>query len=287
MEAETTESQSTETFYKVLAWFHANQKRVIILIAVVAVVGLIVGIMSWNKDREDADANKQFFDLPIEASPTASLTGPSPNAFLDLASQYPNTSAGEYAVLLAAQSLFAEGKYPEAQAQFSKYVNDHPDSPLLAQASLGVAACLEAEGKIAEAVQQYRQVISSYPNEISVTSPAKLTLARLLEDQNQPEQAMSLYVDLARSQNPNDLWATEARERAQILLSTHPELMKEAQQQQQQASSANPSFSLSQPTRTVQPASAPTAPAPQIKAQIPPVNLLSIPAAPSNAPSKH
>jgi tetratricopeptide (TPR) repeat protein len=280
MEAETSESQSTETFYKALAWFHANQKRLIIVVVVVAAIGLVAGIMAWNKQRADEDANKMLFELPIGASPGTSMGEPSPSVYLNLAEEYPNTSAGEYAVLLGGESLFVDGKYPEAQSEFSKFIDNHPDSPMLAQANIGVAACLEAEGKIPEAIQKYREVISQYPNELNVASPAKLTLARLYEDQNQPEQAMSLYVDLARSQNPNDLWSTEARERAQILLAKHPELMK--QTQQPQAGAANPSFSFAPPAKPAQPA-----PAPQVKTQNSPINLLSVPNTSSNSTGGH
>jgi hypothetical protein len=63
---------------------------------------------------------------------------------------------------------------------------------------------------------------------LSIFSPAKLTLARLYEQIDQPQQALNNYVELARmlTQNPNDPWAAEARERAQLLASKHPELMK-------------------------------------------------------------
>jgi hypothetical protein len=63
---------------------------------------------------------------------------------------------------------------------------------------------------------------------MSIISPAKLTLARLYEESNQPQQALTYYAELARvlNQNPYDPWAAEARERAQLLASKHPELMK-------------------------------------------------------------
>ncbi|HEX3720838.1 MAG TPA: tetratricopeptide repeat protein [Verrucomicrobiae bacterium] len=288
MDAETPQSQpqpeSTETFYKAMAWFHANQKRLIFVVIVVVAIGLVLGIMSWNKQREEADANKQFFELPVGSGPGAApVAAPSPSTYLDLASQYPNTTAGEYSVLLGAEALFEAGKYPESQSEFSKFIDDHPDSPLVSQASVGVAACLEAEGKLPEAIQKYQAIISGNPNDPQITAPAKLTLARLYDESNRPDQAMSLYADLARSQNPNDPWAAEARERGQLLLARHPELMKS----QQQAPSPNSSFSLTPPGNPAQSAPPKAAPAPQIKTQNPPVNLLSIPSASSNAPGNH
>jgi outer membrane protein assembly factor BamD (BamD/ComL family) len=210
------------------------------------------------------------------------VTAPPSSAYLEIARQYPNTSAGEYAELLAAESLFTDGKYPDAQHEFSSFVENHPESPLVPQAKLGVAASLEAQGKIPDAIQQYQALVSSYPNELNVISPAKLTLARLLDQENHPDQALNLYADLARSQNPNDPWGAEARERAQILLAKHPELRRTEPTQTSTPFSLAPSAGQ---TSTQVPAPQAPAPAPQIKTQNPSINLLPLPAT-SNSPAK-
>ena len=72
---------------------------------------------------------------------------------------------------------------------------------------------MEGEGKISEAAQKYQEIITTYPTEANIVSPAKLTLARLDEALNKPEQAFIYYQDLVRINNPNDPWAGEARER--------------------------------------------------------------------------
>ena len=107
---------------------------------------------------------------------------------------------------------------------------DNPrPAPLVPQAKVGVAACLEGEGKIPEAAQKYQELISAYPSEPNIVSPVKLTLARLDEQLNKPEQALQYYMDLARIQNPYDPWSAEARERGEMLLLKHPELQKAQQ----------------------------------------------------------
>jgi hypothetical protein len=91
---------------------------------------------------------------------------------------------------------------------------------------------------------------------------------------------MNLYADLARSQDPNDPWSAEARERAQLLLAKHPELRKT------EPPPSSAPFSISPPVNPIQSASPATAPAPQIKTQNPAVNLLSIPSESSNSTGK-
>ncbi len=282
MEAESSQShlQSTETYYKVLAWLHANRKRLLIGIGAVAAVGLIAGFFAWKRDQEAADANARLFALPVASSPNAPVIAPAPSAYLNLASEYPDTSAGEYAVLFGAESLFVDGKYPEAQQEFSKFIDAHPDSPLAAQAKVGVAACLEAEGKSSDAIQKYQQVVSAYPNELNITGPAKLTLARLFEQANRPDQALTFYSELARSQNPYDPWAAEARERGELLLAKHPELRRA-----EPAQAPAVPFTLPPENGAASPPAA-TTPAPQTKPATPTLNLLNFPPVSTNKTAK-
>jgi hypothetical protein len=55
---------------------------------------------------------------------------------------------------------------------------------------------------------------------MNIVSPAKLTLARLYDEDNQAAAGLQLLCELARllNQNPYDPWAAEARERAQLLV---------------------------------------------------------------------
>ncbi|HUD82659.1 MAG TPA: tetratricopeptide repeat protein, partial [Candidatus Saccharimonadales bacterium] len=280
MEAETSQTQSTDTYYKVLAWLHANQKRLLIGIGVVVGLGLIAAFIAWKKGQDAADANARLFELPVASAPSMAVIAPAPSAYLDLAREYPTTSAGEYAVLFGAESLFINGNYPESQQEFSKYIEDHPESPLVAQAKVGVAACLEAEGKASDAIKKYTEIVSGYPSDLSISGPAKLTLARLYEQENRPDQALTFYSELARSQNPYDPWAAEARERGELLLAKHPELRRTGP-----APSPAP-FSIPEPANP--PASPPPAatPAPETKPANPTLNLLNFPAASSNTTGK-
>jgi predicted negative regulator of RcsB-dependent stress response len=225
MEAETTDS--TEIYLKVVEWLQTNRKALVICGGVGMVIALIIAVMSWQKASAESEANKQLMSLPLITVNNGKLVPTPPGPFLDLAKSSPDTSAGEYAALLAAGTLFTDGKYPESHQEFAKFVEQYPNSTLLPQARIGLAASLDAQGKTQEAAQKYQEVISSYPSDANITSPAKLTLARLDEQLGKFEQAITFYSELARNQNPYDPWAGEARERGDMLLATHPELRKQ------------------------------------------------------------
>jgi predicted negative regulator of RcsB-dependent stress response len=278
MEAETSQPQpsSVETYYRVIAWVHGRRKPLLIGVGVVAAAGLIAGIMSWSKSQKAADADAKLFELPLGSAPGATVLAPSPSAYLDIAKNFPNTSAAEYASLLGAERFFVDSNYTEAERAFSQFVADYPDSPLIAQAKMGVAACLEAQGKNSDALQKYQAIVSTYASELNVSEPAKLTMARLYEQENRPDQALSYYSELARSQNPYDPWAGEARERGALLLAKHPELRTE--QTQAPAPGTTPTAPGAKPSA---PATAPAA-----KPQSQGLNLLNFPADSGNAPAK-
>jgi predicted negative regulator of RcsB-dependent stress response len=279
MEAETSQPSSVETYYRILTWVHERRKPLLIGVGAVAAAGLIAGVMSWNKSQKAADADAKLFDLPVGSGQSAAVLAPSPSAYLDIAKDYPNTSAAEYASLLGAERLFLDSNYTESERAFSQFINDYPDSALISQAKMGVAACFEAEGKNSEALQKYQAIVSAYASELNVSEPAKLTMARLYEQENRPDQALAFYSELARSQNPYDPWAGEARERGELLLAKHPELRRT--EQSQAPAPGTPPMTPAAKSAAPAPAAAPAAKSPSQG-----LNLLNFPAASGNAPAK-
>jgi predicted negative regulator of RcsB-dependent stress response len=117
-----------------LAWLHANQKKLIIGGCVVAVIVLAGVFVAWQKTEAESSANARLLNVPLETFHGSQMTPTPAGPFLDLAKQSPNTEAGEYAAMLGAKALFTEGKYPEAHQEFSKFIEQYPDSPLFPQA---------------------------------------------------------------------------------------------------------------------------------------------------------
>lgn len=229
MEAETTQSpQSAPSFdlYNFLHWLNENRQKVLVGAVAVALIASGIGIFTWKKGQNEINANEELFALPAVYGASEKAARPTPEALLKIAQDYPTTGAGEQSQLLAAGIYFTDHKYDQAYQEFSKFVTEHDQSPLAAQAYIGMAASLEASGKTSEAIQKYQDVITKFPNQ-NVVSPAKLTLARLFEEQNKPKEALDYYEQLVKSPTGQyDPWAGEARERKDLLLAKHPELDK-------------------------------------------------------------
>lgn len=233
-------------FYQIANWFHKNQRRVIIGALVAFAIGAIIAIVAWHNGKVESDANAALMALPSTFG-GPNVAHPTASAFENVAKDYPGTPAGEQAEILAANVLFTDGKYPEAQQAFQKFTTDHPNSALAAQANLGIAASMEGAGKVTDAIAKYKDIISRYSSEPYITNPAKLTLARLLEEQNKPSDAMQYYDELARIQNQYDPWAGEARERRELLLAKHPELNRTTTSATVSPSMAQPGQPAAQP----------------------------------------
>ena len=219
MDADTKRSMQ---FYDALAWLDANRQKVAIAALVLAALVVVYLFWDWRKDVKAQEANKAIFalDTGLGANRPANLN---PESYLKVASEYQGTPAGEHAALLAAGALFDAKKFAEAHAQFDKFLKENAESPLAAQAAYGVAASLEAQGKVTEAITKYKEVTTRYGSE-SVGGLAKLSLARLYEKQNQPEEALRLYDDLTRAMDST--WGMQARQLRADLLEAHPNLVK-------------------------------------------------------------
>jgi TolA-binding protein len=142
--------------------------------------------------------------------------------YLKVAATYPKSSAAARAVLLAGGTLFVEGKYDQAKAQFEKFVHEYRDTTFMGGALLGIAACLDAQNKTDDAIRAYKDLTEHHSGDPAVPQ-AKFALARLYEGQGKPELARSLFEDVARS-DPNSSLGSEAGMRLEELKMQHPEL---------------------------------------------------------------
>jgi predicted negative regulator of RcsB-dependent stress response len=209
--------------HKLWAWFEANRKQTVWGAGIVVALGLIIAFVVWKQGANEVTASEALSNVSAPQTGAPGARPEAAGAFLKVASEYPKSSAGARALLLAAGSLFVEGKFPEAKAQFERFTREHHDSPFMGQALLGIAACDDAEGKTNEAVTAYKNLVDHHSGE-SVIPQAKFALARLYEGQGKFEQARSLYEELNRNE-PYGSLGSEAGIRLEELLEQHPELV--------------------------------------------------------------
>ena len=208
--------------YRLLAWFETNKKQVLLAAVAVALVGFVVSFYLWRQGEKELAAGEALSNVLATQALPGNAPKESPEPFLKVTSDYPNTSAGARALLDAGAALFSDAKYPEARAQFQRFLRDYSGSPFSGQALLGMAACFDAEGKTNDAVAAYKNLADQHPTE-NVAPQAKFALARIYESQNRIEQALGLYEELGRA-NPYNSLGAEAGMRAEELKLKYPKL---------------------------------------------------------------
>jgi predicted negative regulator of RcsB-dependent stress response len=210
------QAQDSTTLFllKLWPWVETNRNRLIggAVIAVFAI--FIVWFAACQREAKEIATGQALTQLALISG------GPSPDAYLQIAGQHPGTAAGQRALLQGAAALFEAGRYTDAQAQFQKFLDAHPDSEFSGQAALGVATSLDAQGKTDLAVGAYQRVIS-ISSDTAAVNAAKFSLARIEESQNRLNDALVLYQDVARA-DPGGSLGSEATMRLMDLRSKLP-----------------------------------------------------------------
>jgi|GEM_PF-5745957 len=141
-----------------------------------------------------ADTGKDGPLQQIISSLERSLSGESPDqsALDELIQRLDAAPAARLESATAAvQRLLSNRQYAEAQIQLTALLNDSPDNTTYLNLAGATAALL---GKMDRAEQLFRQALVINPEALDTT----LNLGLLLTALNQPEQAYTLYEDLAR-----------------------------------------------------------------------------------------
>jgi len=207
-----------------LAWVEVNKKKLMIGAAAVAVAIAAYSIYQWHRNEAEAEATAALYKIQTPASQTERPGGPGAQAFLQIATTHPGTSAGAQALLFGAEGLFRENKFAEAKQEFENFLRTYADHPVAPTAALGIAACLDAIDKTNEALAAYQDLVSRYAGSV-VASQAKLGLARLYETKGDLAQALRIYEELARP-TASSAWVAEASARREQLIAHHPELAR-------------------------------------------------------------
>jgi TolA-binding protein len=205
----TSQDAPAEILFKVWPWIEANKNRLIgALVAVVIIYGVWSFIASQKEQNEIAagQALTQLMMTPPAGVDAATALG-------QIATKYAGTAAAQRAQLQAAATLFGSGRYPDAQAQFEKFLATNPSGALAETAQLGLATSLEAQGKLDLASAAYQKVASVAAGKPSAL-PALVALGRIAESQGKLAEAANNYEAAARAGNLGGSLAQEASMRA-------------------------------------------------------------------------
>jgi tetratricopeptide (TPR) repeat protein len=220
----SSEMTGSVGFYDLLAWLEENKKRLIVAAAGLVVVGSGIAVYRYNKAQTELAASQALLALRLPLNAPENTPPPDASSFLKIAQAHPTTTAAQRALLLAAGTLFAEGKYSEARAQFEDFLQRFGNHPLAPAALYGKAASLESDGKTDDALRAYQDVLSRYP-QAWLLADTRLAIARIQEAKQQPQLALQMYEEITRTNLMSSV-SGEAMTRKARLLEKHPELAK-------------------------------------------------------------
>jgi predicted negative regulator of RcsB-dependent stress response len=212
---DTKELTASDYLFRLWPWIEDNLKRIAIGVGAVAILVFIYSFHSSSSSQKEITAGRALTQVIVSSS-----TSQQADAYLKIAADYPGTLAGQRALLDGAATLFTAGKFPEAQAQFQKFLDTYADSSFAPQALLGVAASLDAQGKSADAISVYQKV-AGQGSDMSVTASAKFAIAGIYAAQGKTADAMKIYEEIARAY-PNSSSGNEAGLRAMELKTKSP-----------------------------------------------------------------
>lgn len=224
MESETSKNDGV---INLLAWFEVHKKRIAIGAGVAAVVIFLGLVMAQRAAEKEFSASAALSDVRLPFSSAAAVPAGSADSLGKVAAEHRGSQAAARALLLSAGVLFAEAKapadYAAAEKRFAQVIQEYPDSPWIAQATLGVAAALKAQGNTAAAQAKFEDITKRFASS-PVIDDARLALARLYE-KDKPEDAFKLYDEIMKG-NPNSVLTMEATMRQDDLMDAKPELKK-------------------------------------------------------------
>jgi tetratricopeptide (TPR) repeat protein len=205
-------------------------KKKLLIVAGVIVAALVVSVV-YNHfvAQRELNAGEALLTLrpPIVGADRQKQVPA--DKYLQVVEQYAGTAAAKRALLLGAEAYFIEGKYDQAKAAFTRFLQENPGDALSSQADLGIAASLDAAGKAKEALEAYDLVRKRYAQEAGVSAQAKLSIGRLYENQGKYEPAFTVYREMLQAAgypyNNNNSWLEVASMRYSDLAKAHPELV--------------------------------------------------------------
>jgi predicted negative regulator of RcsB-dependent stress response len=212
------QAQDAQTFFflKLWPWIEANAKRLAVGAIIIAVIIFAFSFYSWRQGQTEIKAGEEL---------TAAFFSGNPQQFagdcLKIADDYPNTKAGQRALLQSATALFIQGNYADAQVRFQRFLDSYSDNAFAPQAVLGVAASLDAQDKLDPATGFYQRAVDQN-TDLGVSLAAKFALAGIEERQGKFSEAQKLYEAVA-SLNPGSSLGSEAERRAMELDMKTPE----------------------------------------------------------------
>jgi len=162
-----------------------------IVYPIVTVVVLVVGgfaIYTYQqneRDQHEMDAREAY------------LQAKTPEAFVQVADQFPKTTQATFALLNAAELSFGQSDFSSAAKDYQRVIDDSSTDPVLKDsAELGLGSSLEAANKIDDSIRAYLAV-GQRGNSSPFAPYAYNAAARLYEQKHDQENERRILTEAA------------------------------------------------------------------------------------------
>ncbi len=198
-----------------VSWMDEHRSRVVVaVIAIVVLVGLIIGGVVWQQSRSEHaaiafGAALTSYNAPIRPAgtppdPTLESYGSTQErakeanaAFLNIANKYPYTADGNNAQYYAGITYAELGQNAEAEAAFNKTVS-HGSAGLAALAKLALASLFHATNRDPQAITTLQDLIA-HPTTTVPANLAQLQLASLYQATGNTAEARKIWAKIKDS----------------------------------------------------------------------------------------
>jgi tetratricopeptide (TPR) repeat protein len=204
---EIKEDKLVTTYFQARDYYNTHKKNFLRIGG--SAIALIVLIVFWVQSRGSAEYDAAY-ELGV-ALTTIQQTEPSAIAgqFEQISDRYQGTTAGNEAMLYAAQMKRTAGNLEEAMLAYDNYIrNGKKDLYLYPAALVGKAACLEDLGRYEEAAESYLKGANTH-RDFFATPRYLLDAARCYKAAGMSEQAKQQYEIVASNYQDTD-FAVEA-----------------------------------------------------------------------------
>ncbi|HAH30817.1 MAG TPA: hypothetical protein DCL44_00725 [Elusimicrobia bacterium] len=193
---------------KILAWIKRNRETFIgtAVIALAAVIFAVYFFSHYSKLRDTAWKNLFIAQqVGLSGNPAEAQT-----QLKSIVATYPGASTYGYAILTNGDIFFTQGKFKEAEAEYSKLLTGGAKD-LRPFALYSLAKTQEAAGELPAAQAQYKDFLSAYPEHF-LAPEVHLSLANCYEASGNAPEAKNTLEKIVLLY-PETSWAAQSKAR--------------------------------------------------------------------------
>jgi tetratricopeptide (TPR) repeat protein len=166
-----------------------------------AALFLIAGIIAWNWNQKRINE---------ERATNLFLSSSTPESWLSIVNEYPNTSVAADCLLNLAVHARSEEKFQQAANYYTRFVENFPKHPTVPAVELAIALSWEADKNTSAARAAYQNIINT-KSEHPFLGRASIGLAKLEQQDGHLDRAKQILKEFLNRNGRNNDTAQQAK----------------------------------------------------------------------------